>query len=153
LANATVYSVDVSGASDAAGNTMTPSATTFTSEAAPSTSTVHLSTIGNTTMPGLGSPDDADIYSWDGTSCARVFDASANGLPGNADIDGLTVKGGTYYMSFNRNGGVSVPAPVGTVQDEAVVAYDTASPAWSLHFSGAGLELVDGQDVDALHVP
>jgi hypothetical protein len=118
---------------------------------------LYFSTLGggsNGAVGGVAGPyDDADIYSWDSANCARVFDASANGLPGNADIDGLTVKGDTYYMSFNRNGGVSVPDPVGTVQDEAVVSYDTAIPAWSLHFSGSGLDLVNGQDVDGLHVP
>ncbi|MGB5455083.1 MAG: Ig-like domain-containing protein, partial [Gammaproteobacteria bacterium] len=70
---------------------------------------LYFSTVGNVNVGGLGAGDDADIYSHDGTAYARVFDASANGLPGNADIDGLTVQGTTYYMSFNRNGGTAVP--------------------------------------------
>ncbi len=112
--------------------------------------TLYFSTVGNANVGGLGAADDADVYSWDGTNFARVFDASANSLPGNADIDGLTVKGGTYYISFNRNGGTNVPG-LGTVQDEAVVSFDGTN--WALYFSGAGLNTANGQDIDSVHVP
>ncbi len=152
LANATIYTVDVSGATDAAGNTMTPSATTFTTIGAPPTATVHLSTIGNTTMPGLGSPDDADIYSWDGAAFAREFDAAGSGsagLPGGADVDAYDrVDGSSFYLSFT--GSVAVPG-VGTVQDEDVVFFDGTN--WSLYFDGTALGLTsNGHDVDAIDV-
>lgn len=109
---------------------------------------LYFSTVGNVNVGGLGAGDDADIYSYDGTAYARVFDASANGLPGNADIDGLTVQGTTYYMSFNRNGGTAVPG-LGNVSDEAVVSFNGA---FSPYFSGPGLT-TNGHDVDAVHVP
>jgi VCBS repeat-containing protein len=112
--------------------------------------TLYFSTVGNSDVGGLGSADDGDIYSWDGSSFSRVFDASVVGLPGVADIDGLTVKGTTFYMSFNRDAGTSVPG-IGTVEDEAVVSYDGST--WSLYFSGPGLDADDGQDIDAVHVP
>ncbi|MGB5603926.1 MAG: Ig-like domain-containing protein [Gammaproteobacteria bacterium] len=110
---------------------------------------LYFSTVGNVNVGGLGAGDDADIYSHDGTAYARVFDASANGLPGNADIDGLTVQGTTYYMSFNRNGGTAVPG-LGSVSDEAVVSFNGAN--WAVYFSGPGLT-TNGHDVDAVHVP
>ncbi len=71
------------------------------------------------------------------------------GLPGNADIDGLTVKGGTYYLSFNRDAGTAVPG-LGTVQDEEVVSFDGAT--WGPYFSGLDLT-ANGQDLDAVDVP
>jgi hypothetical protein len=104
-------------------------------------------------VAGVAKPyDDADIYTWNqgARSCGRSFDASQNGLPSAADIDGLTSKSGILYMSFNRNGGTSVPG-LGSIQDEAVVSYDGGT--WSLYFAGAGLDGSNGQDVDAIHVP
>ena len=48
--------------------------------------TVYFSTVGNTNPPGVGgTADDADIYSWNGTSFARVWDATANGLAGGSE--------------------------------------------------------------------
>lgn len=116
--------------------------------------TLYFSTRGggnNNSVTGVGSPyDDADVYTWNGASCGRALDGSAAGLPGNADIDGLTVQGGTYYISFNRNGGTNVPG-VGVVQDESVVSYDGTN--WAMFRSNAGLSGTDSQDVDAIHVP
>ena len=68
--------------------------------------TLYFSTVGsgtNATVPGVASPyDDADIYAWDGASFSRVFDASAAGLAGNADVDGLAwIDADHFYMSFN----------------------------------------------------
>ena len=101
-------------------------------------------------MPGAA--DDADIYSWDGTTastaaCSMPADV---GLPGNANVDGLTVRGVTYYMSFARDGGTNVPT-LGAVQDEAVVSYDGTS--WTLYFSGPGLDTSNAQDVGAFDLP
>ncbi|MCP4992912.1 MAG: tandem-95 repeat protein [Gammaproteobacteria bacterium] len=102
-----------------------------------------------------GSYDDADVYAWNGgtagsTNCTRVLDGSASGLPGNADIDGLTVAGGDYYISFNRNGGTNVSG-IGTVQDEAIVRFNGT---WSAVPLGTdGLSSSNAQDVDAIHIP
>lgn len=122
--------------------------------------TLYFSTAGGGNANAVGgatSPyDDADVYTWSGgtggtANCDRALDASAVGLPGNADIDGLTVKGSTYYMSFLRSGGTTVPG-VGTVQDESVVSYDGSN--WALYFSGAGdLDSANGQNLDAIQVP
>jgi VCBS repeat-containing protein len=111
---------------------------------------LYFSTLGNANVGGLGAADDADIYGWNGSAFSRVLDASGVGLPNVADVDGLTVKGTTFYMSFNRNAGTNVPG-VGTVQDEAVVSYNGST--WSMYFSGPGLDGDDGQDIDAVHVP
>lgn len=126
--------------------------------------TLYFSTRGGgngNPVGGVAGPyDDADVYTWDGgtsgtANCGRALNATngpgANiGLPGNADIDGLTVIDGTYYISFDRNGGTTVPG-VGVVQDESVVSYDGAN--WALVFSGSGqLDGSNSQDVDAIHV-
>ncbi len=117
---------------------------------------LYFSTLGDQDVGGLGAGDDADIYRWDGTAFARVFDASALGalsLPAYADIDGLTVRGGTYYLSFLGGGAAQVQyvPGLGMVNDEAVVSFDGAS--WSLYSSSPGLDTTDGQDVDALDLP
>ncbi len=111
-------------------------------------STIYFSTVGNANVAGLGAADDADIYSWNGSACSRVMDASAIGLPGNADIDGLSVVGGTYYISFSAD--TAVPG-LGTVPDQAVVSYDGAN--WALVFTGTGqLDGSNSQNLDAIDV-
>ncbi len=128
--------------------------------------TLYFSSVGGgngNPVGGVAGPyDDADVYSWNGgttgtANCDRELNArngpSANiGLPGNADIDGLTVEGTTYHMSFNRNGGTSVPG-LGTVQDEAVVSYDSVTGIWSVFRANGELGSTNSQDVDAIHVP
>ena len=112
------------------------------------------STIGNNAVDGVAGPyDDADIYSWDGEACTRVFDASASGLPGNADLDGLTNDGVNGYMTFNRDAGTNIPG-LGVVQDEDVVMFDPVSATWTLFFDGSthGLGAANAQDLDAILV-
>jgi len=117
---------------------------------------LYFSTGGGTLVPGVAAPyDNADIYSWNAFSFARVFDASAVGLAGGADIDALlVVDSDTFYMSFSTNGGTTVPSPVGTAQDEDIVKYDAGT--WSLYFDGsdAGVDLDDSndEDVDAFEI-
>ncbi len=100
-------------------------------------------------VAGVSGPyDDADIYTWNGTSCGRALDGSAAGLPGNADIDALSVAGSTYYISFRAD--TTVPG-LGAVPDQAVVSYDGAT--WTLVFSGTGqLDGSNSQNVDAIQV-
>ena len=116
--------------------------------------TLYFSTVGNTNPPGVGgTADDADIYSWNGTTYSRVIDASAApySLPGNANVDGYVRIDATHgYFSFS---GATTTVPVlGAVQDEDVVRYDAGT--WSVHFDGTGQGLTaDTQDVDAFDVP
>jgi hypothetical protein len=112
---------------------------------------LYFSTIGNGSVNGVAGPyDDADIYMWDGAGCSRVFDASANSVPGGADIDGLTVvDADTFYVSFAGN--VSVPG-LGTVQDEDVVYNDAGT--WTMFFNATaeGMGASNGRDLDAIDV-
>jgi hypothetical protein len=117
---------------------------------------MYFSTAADFAVPGVAGPyDNADIYAWDGgTGFSRVFDGSAAGLPGNADIDSLlVVDSDTFYMSFSRNQGTTVPT-LGTIQDEDIVKYDAGT--WSLLFDGSpagvGLGDNDGEDVDAFEL-
>jgi hypothetical protein len=112
---------------------------------------LYFSTAGNTVVPGAGgTADDADIYSWDGTSFARVLDATAVGLPAGANVDGLKVVGNQFYLSFNN--GVAVPG-IGTVQDEDIVVYDSGTATWSLFFDGSDVGLTTAEeDVDAFDI-
>jgi hypothetical protein len=111
---------------------------------------LYFSTVGNTNPPNVGgTADDADIYSWNGSAFARVFDATAAGVPGGANIDGLkVVDGNTFYMSFT--GDVTIAGVA--YQDEDVVLYDAGT--WSLYFDGTARGLTAaGQDIDAMDIP
>jgi FtsP/CotA-like multicopper oxidase with cupredoxin domain len=111
---------------------------------------LYFSTSANGAVEGAGGPyDDADVYVWDGASCSRIFDASANSLDDASDIDGLTVvDNDTLYVSFDAD--TTVPV-LGAVQDEDVVLYDAG--AWSLYFDGTAQGLTTGgQDLDAINV-
>jgi FtsP/CotA-like multicopper oxidase with cupredoxin domain len=113
--------------------------------------TLYFSTLGNVNPPGVGgTADNADIYSWNGTSYARVWDATANGLGGAANVDGLTRVDGThFYLSFTGN--TAVPG-IGVQQDEDVVYNNNGS--WSVFFNGTAQGLTaGGQDVDAFDIP
>jgi FtsP/CotA-like multicopper oxidase with cupredoxin domain len=117
---------------------------------------LYFSTATNIAVPGVsGTADNADVYSWDGTSFARVLDATAPavGLPGGANVDGLKVVGNQIYLSFSNNVGVAVPG-LGTVQDEDIVVYNTSTATWSLFFDGSavGLGDADAEDVDAFDI-
>ncbi len=113
---------------------------------------LYFSTLANTTVPGVaGTADDADVYSWNGTAFAREWDASAMGLAGAADVDGLSVAGPDHlFLSFIAT--TTVPV-LGTVQDEDVVEYNAGT--WSLYFDGSsnGLGGSAGLDLDAISVP
>ncbi|MCV2394851.1 hypothetical protein OEB99_11070 [Actinotalea sp. M2MS4P-6] len=114
--------------------------------------TLFFSTVGATNPPGVGgAADDADIYSWDGTGFARVFDASVAGLPGAANVDGFVRVDATHlYLSF---AGTTTAVPgVGNVQDEDVV-YDNAG-VWSVYFDGTAHGLTaNNLDIDAFDLP
>jgi Multicopper oxidase len=114
-------------------------------------SMLYFSTLGNSNPPGVGgAADDADIYSWDGTSYARVFDASANGIPGAANVDGYDRVDAThFYLSFAADTTLTGP---GAVQDEDVI-YSSAGTR-SVYFDGTAHGLTaNNLDVDAFDVP
>lgn len=114
--------------------------------------TLYFSTLGNSNPPGVGgTADDADIYSWNGTSYARVWDATANGLAATANVDGyVRVDSTHFYLSFSPT---STTVPVlGTVPDEDVI-YNNAG-TWSVYFDGTAHGLTSTNlDVDAFDVP
>ena len=115
--------------------------------------TLYFSTLGNANPPGVGGvADDADIYSWNGTSYARTWDATADGgLAAAANVDGyVRVDATHFYLSFSP---ATTTVPVlGTAQDEDVV-YNN-SGIWTTYFDGTAHGLTtDNLDVDAFDVP
>lgn len=111
---------------------------------------VYISTAGNATPPGAGgSADDADVYRWTGVAFSRVFDASASGLAGNANVDGLSYVDATHlYVSFS--GDTTVTGP-GAVQDEDIVYRNGTT--WSVWFDGTAKNLTNNNhDLDAIDV-
>ena len=112
--------------------------------------TLYFSTVGNANVGGLGSPDNADIYAWDGASFSRVWDATANGLPGSANVDGVVMVDAThFYLSFNSTT-TAVPS-LGVVEDEDVVEYNNG--VWSVFFDGTAQGLTaNAQELDAFSI-
>jgi hypothetical protein len=113
---------------------------------------LYFSTLGNANPPGAGgTADDADIYRWNGSTYARVWDASANGLAAGANVDGLVWTDANHlYLSFSP---LSTTVPVlGGVPDEDVV-FDNAG-TWSRYFDGSAHGLgTDALDLDAFDIP
>lgn len=126
--------------------------------------TVYFSMSGSTNNPGatnppgvVGTADNADIYSWNGTAFSRVVDLSTIGVPaapnsGSAsNVDGLKFVDSThFYVSFAGN--VTLPV-IGAVQDEDIVYYNNGT--WSVFFDGtaAPKSLTNGnQDVDGFDI-
>lgn len=114
--------------------------------------TLSFSTLGNAKPKGVGGvADDADIYSWNGTAFARDWDASANGLAADANVDGLVrVDSSHFYVSFSAD--TTVPG-LGAVQDEDVTY--SSNGLWSVYFDGTahGLGSSGNLDVDAFDLP
>lgn len=114
---------------------------------------LYFSTDDSDVPPGVsGSGDDADIYSWNGASYARLVDASTApySLSGSADVDGLVRVDAThFYISFNAD--TSVPS-LGTVQDEDIVYYNNGT--WFVYFDGTAKGLTSRNlDLDAFDLP
>ncbi|WP_421741691.1 S8 family serine peptidase [Cellulomonas sp.] len=131
---------------DAAGNWSTPTTTTTVAVRAP----IAFSTLGNTNPPGVtGTPDDADLYTWNGTTYTRTLDATTIGLTTGANLDGYDRLDATrYYVSFA--GDTTVPG-LGTVQDEDVLLNNAGT--WSVFFDGTAHGLtVANLDLDAITI-
>lgn len=114
--------------------------------------TLYFSTTGNTNPPGVtGTPDNSDIYRWDGTAFSRVVDVTTLGVPvpGGANVDGMVFVDNThFYLSFTDNR--SLPG-LGTVQDEDIVYYNAGT--WQLYFEGTAVGLTaNGEDIDAFDI-
>ncbi|MEZ4714092.1 MAG: Ig-like domain-containing protein [Caldilineaceae bacterium] len=105
----------------------------------------------NTAVPtGVsGGGDDADIYSWNGSTFSRVYDASPLGWS-TANVDGFVRVDAThYYLSYSSD--TTIPG-FGSIQDEDVVYYNAGT--WSVYFDGTAKGLTSGNlDVDAFDLP
>ena len=144
------YQVTVTGTSGALSHAAT---VTLTVQAAPPPAgRLEFSTLGSANPPGLtGSPDPADVLSWDGQAFRRVVDASAAPylLPAGANIDGFSRRDASrFYASFSTD--TRIPG-LGTVQDEDVVYFDGAR--WAVWFDGTNRRLTAPElDLDAISV-
>lgn len=129
---------------DAAGNWGPASAVTLDVSAA-----MALSTLGNARLFGGTVTDNADLVPWSGDAFGTRWDATANGVPETANVDGMDVDGTDTYLSFTDT---VVIAGFGRVQDEDVVLWDGST--WSLFFDGSahGMARSPKLDIDGLSV-
>jgi hypothetical protein len=142
------YSVTVS-VSDGTDTTDVTFTWTVTAVVAP-TDTLYFSTSGTNLPPGVtGTGDDADIYRWNGTAFSRVVDATAIGVLGGANVDGMVFVSPTdFYVSFVAD--TTLPV-IGTVQDEDIVHYN--GTGWSVYFDGTAAGLThNNHDIDAFDI-
>jgi hypothetical protein len=146
---------------------------TLNVNAAPVSSTIYFSTLGNTNPAGLGgTADNADIYAWNGSTFSRVANVSnttgaETGVIANpiaaattANVDELKVislKPLRFYVSFAETN-VALPG-IGSVQDEDIVYYNNG--VWSVFFNGTDPDnnartvnglTSDSQDIDAFDI-
>ncbi|WP_372735540.1 multicopper oxidase domain-containing protein [Nocardioides sp.] len=111
---------------------------------------LFFSTTGNRRPPGVGGTgDDSDIYSWNGRSFRRVYDASAHGIAPSADVDGYDrVNARHFFLSFAADTNLG---DLGRVADEDVV-YSNRN-LWTTYYDGSAYGLLAGKlDVDAIDV-
>ncbi len=114
---------------------------------------VVYSTLGNANPDGVtGTADNADLYSFNGTTTTRELDVTAlpvGNLPASANIDAYDRVDAThFYASFADN----TPVPgLGVVQDEDVLYYNNG--VWSVWFDGTSRGLTSAAlDIDAISV-
>ena len=95
---------------------------------------VYFSIQGNAKVPRVrGKADDADVYRWNGTRFSRVWDASLNGVPRSANVDGLHRSSDTrWFLSFDSETSLG---GVGEVEAGDVVF--RAPGSWSLYYDGS----------------
>ena len=80
-----------------------------------------------------GKADDADVYRWNGKRFSRVWDASKNGVPRSANVDGLHRNTNTrWFLSFASETSLG---GVGEVEAKDVVL--RAPGSWSLYHDGS----------------
>ena len=108
-----------------------------------------ISTRGNFNINGLqGRDEDLVKYDIGSNSWSIMFDGSAEGLPGNADVDAAHVISETdFLVSFNVDS-INLPG-IGLVNDEDIVRFTDG--AWSMYFDGSLYDLsTNGEDIDAI---
>lgn len=111
---------------------------------------IYFSTVGNSNPPGVaGTADDADVYLWNGAAFSRALDVTTKGVPGGANVDGLSVVDATHlFVSFGADTTVTGP---GAVQDEDILYYNNGT--WSVWFDGTAKGLTNNNhDLDAIDV-
>lgn len=111
-------------------------------------SSIMFSTVGNSVLPGLDGPfDDADIYTWSNFSYSNTKDASAYGIPNNADVDGLHIIGEKNFLVSFLSSNTSIPT-IGSVQDEDIIQINNG--VFSVFFNATAEGLTaGGHDIDA----
>ncbi|MEZ5093762.1 S8 family serine peptidase [Nocardioides sp.] len=113
---------------------------------------LFFSTRGNVRVKGVsGTPDNADVYRWDGSRFTRVWRATKRGLPSAANVDGLAWVSSTKLAVSLSNDSLKVSG-VGKVEDEDVIS---RGGRWTRTFDGSahGLGGVGGLDLDAVDLP
>ncbi|MBM6400016.1 IPT/TIG domain-containing protein [Phycicoccus sp. MQZ13P-5] len=112
---------------------------------------LYFSTTGVANPPGVsGTADNSDVYQWNGSVFARVWDASTKGVPTAAVVDGAVFDSATHgWYSFGAD--TTLPG-IGAVQDEDIVEYSNGT--WSVWFNGTAHGLTPaGLDIDAFSMP
>ena len=116
-----------------------------------SVSTLYFSTLSNSTIPTVASPyDNADIYSWDGSSFGREFDAVDDlGLSSLDKVDGYA-NSATEGLCVSFETTTTVPGLSNAVDYTDVVCRTNGS--WSVFFDGSaqGLGTTSAYNLDAI---
>jgi hypothetical protein len=97
-------------------------------------------------LPGGLTARPADVVRFDGTTFSLEFDAFANGLPGGANTDAVSIVGGDdLLLSFDTTTLLNGL----TVDDADLVSFDGAT--FSLFFDASTADVAVNLDLNAVH--
>ena len=97
-------------------------------------------------FPGASSPARSDVVRFDGAAYTIAFDAAANDLPRDVNVDAVAVSPGGLFLSFD----ISVRLEGTTFEDEDVVQFVGGSPAFEASFTGADAGVPSELDLDGV---
>jgi uncharacterized repeat protein (TIGR01451 family) len=86
-----------------------------------------------------------DVVRYDGDTYTMEFDGSAEGVPGGAGVDAVSLDGEDLLLSFDS----SVTLESDTFDEEDLVRFDGI--AFTLFFDGSAAGVPEGLDLDAAH--
>jgi hypothetical protein len=99
---------------------------------------------GTIALPGVVAGPE-DVVSYDGISYTLEFDGSAEGVPGGASVDAVSIIAGDLLVSFDT----TVTLGADTAHEEDLVRFDGSS--FTLFFDGSAAGVPEGLDIDAAH--
>jgi hypothetical protein len=128
-----------------------PAGTRIDALALDSASNLLLSFDTTVLLPGVGFVADEDLVRFAGGIYSMVFDGSAQGIDPALDLDAANMEPGSTKLLLSFDGSGTVAGV--NFDDEDVLAFDTATLAWAMHFDGSASDPVNWPAADLIALP